>query len=188
MWMDRLTEPSWECTQASCQCVCWVSICAYCTVCTPVPFVRAPWWQRWKVGTRSPVVWGLFNAQDWRRMGRICFLVRPLLRDVTGVESSSKIHVGHICPLTWDSHVPFGPIHPVHPMVCMSVWSDSQQQMVYDILMLVVVWGLRNSNIIQIFEKIAKNYAKLIGQHMRSFAHGVPLKGRSDPRGLVAAP
>ena len=50
------------------------------------------------------------------------------------------------------------------------------------------VWGLRNSNIIQIFEKIAQNYAKLIGQHVRSFAHGVPLKGRSDPRGLVAAP
>ena len=75
------------------------------------------WLQWWKVGTRSPVVWGLFNAQDWHRMGRICwicFFGAPMLMDVTAEKSKSAIFAKWHCQMLRDSHIPFSATHPFH--------------------------------------------------------------------------
>lgn len=113
------------------------------------------WLQWWKVGTRSPVVWGLFNAQDWHRMGRICWICFFWCANVEGCDSGKIMKNPNRPYLPNDIARCYGTVmfhlalHIHSTVVRMSVWSDSQQQMASDILILVVFLGIEK--IIQLF-------------------------------------
>ena len=120
------------------------------------------WLQWWKVGTRSPVVWGLFNAQDWHRMGRICWICFFWVRQCWGMRLRKNPNQPYLpndiarCCGTVIFHLA---LHIHSTVVRMSVWSDSRQQMISDILISVVFWRLRKS-----FNFLREMRAKLIGQ------------------------
>jgi hypothetical protein len=124
-------------------------------------------------------------------MGRICWICFFWCANVEGCDSGKIMKNPNRPYLPNDIARCYGTVmfhlalHIHSTVVRMSVWSDSQQnRWLPTFWSSLFFWGLRKSSSCFLWEM----RAKLIGQRMRSFAHGAPVEGRSDPRGLVAVP